>query len=246
MGKVSTVEINGHLYRYEYQDGNTVYLGPVGDAPTLSETEFMAAVGEVKPWQTLQIQEEIFDPAWGKVWDEIDSLERDINQWSIDAFNEKYGIDVEIEEPIQTEEGPEHFIPGELGRGDRGGIGISTEYDRSTPTNWNFSDEWRVWSAQEYLKTTTEDVFENTHTYAPSEYGPGENFYKKVYEASEMMADDTDEYIEEHYDYFIDQALRTLTPVIEKEWKKQVEERYLDKIKTDLESRGFNVYEKSF
>ena len=41
MGKVTEVEINGHLYRYEYVDGQTLYKGPVGDAPTLSEEEFL-------------------------------------------------------------------------------------------------------------------------------------------------------------------------------------------------------------
>jgi len=40
----SVVEINGHLYRYEYVDGATVYKGPVGDAPTLGEQEFLVAV----------------------------------------------------------------------------------------------------------------------------------------------------------------------------------------------------------
>jgi len=40
MGKESQVEINGHLYRYEYVDGETVYRGPVGDAPELSEQAF--------------------------------------------------------------------------------------------------------------------------------------------------------------------------------------------------------------
>jgi len=45
MGKESQVEINGHLYRYHYDEDTqkTVYDGPVGDAPTISEAEFMAA-----------------------------------------------------------------------------------------------------------------------------------------------------------------------------------------------------------
>jgi len=43
MGKESRVEIpsgSGNFYRYEYSDGATRYLGPVGDAPSLSEEEF--------------------------------------------------------------------------------------------------------------------------------------------------------------------------------------------------------------
>ena len=241
MGKESIVEINGHQYRYEYVDGKTVYRGPVGDGPALSEEEFLAAVEERKPWETLDVQEEIFDPAWGKVWDEIDPLERDINQWSIDAFNEKYGIDVERYDVF---EGEEAFVEGRLGRGDRGGIGIVTDYDRGAPTIWNFWEDYTHVVAREYLKDVTEDVFDNTHSYLPDEYGKGENFYKKVYEASEMMADDTDEYIEEHYDYFIDQALRTVTPVIEREWKKNIEERYLDTLNEEIERMDNNIYEK--
>jgi hypothetical protein len=38
--KVSIVEINEHQYRYGYDNGKTVYLGPVGDAPEISEEEF--------------------------------------------------------------------------------------------------------------------------------------------------------------------------------------------------------------
>jgi hypothetical protein len=45
-GKESVVEINGHLYRYEYRDGKTHYLGPVGSAPSISEEEFMASFEE--------------------------------------------------------------------------------------------------------------------------------------------------------------------------------------------------------
>jgi len=42
--KESIVVISGHRYRYEYVDGATVYRGPVGDAPELSEQEFLAAM----------------------------------------------------------------------------------------------------------------------------------------------------------------------------------------------------------
>ncbi len=42
----SIVEINGHLYRYHYDEssGKTLYDGPVGEAPTLSEEEFLVSV----------------------------------------------------------------------------------------------------------------------------------------------------------------------------------------------------------
>jgi hypothetical protein len=38
----SIVEINGHFYRYEYEpeSGKTLYKGPVGDAPALTQAEF--------------------------------------------------------------------------------------------------------------------------------------------------------------------------------------------------------------
>jgi hypothetical protein len=41
MGKICEVEIGGHLYRYEYKDGKTIYLGPVGQSPALSEADFL-------------------------------------------------------------------------------------------------------------------------------------------------------------------------------------------------------------
>jgi hypothetical protein len=49
MGKESIVEIpenSDNLYRYEYDEGTgkTRYRGPVGDAPELGETEFLAAI----------------------------------------------------------------------------------------------------------------------------------------------------------------------------------------------------------
>lgn len=51
MGKESKVEIpegSGNFYRYEYEDGQTLYRGPVGDAPSISEEEFMAMSTEAK------------------------------------------------------------------------------------------------------------------------------------------------------------------------------------------------------
>lgn len=40
--KESVVEIKGHKYRYVYENGETVYRGPVGDAPPISMDEFQA------------------------------------------------------------------------------------------------------------------------------------------------------------------------------------------------------------
>ena len=46
----TVVEIGGHHYRYEYdpESKNTLYRGPVGDAPALSEEEFLAIFGGFK------------------------------------------------------------------------------------------------------------------------------------------------------------------------------------------------------
>lgn len=41
---MAEVEIKGHRYRYEYENGQTIYRGPIGDGPELSEVEFMAAM----------------------------------------------------------------------------------------------------------------------------------------------------------------------------------------------------------
>jgi hypothetical protein len=36
------VKIKGHRYRYAYEEGQTVYKGPVGDAPPISPEDFMS------------------------------------------------------------------------------------------------------------------------------------------------------------------------------------------------------------
>jgi hypothetical protein len=51
MGKESQVEIpqgSGNFYRYEYDQGNTLYRGPVGSAPQISEGEFLAELETVE------------------------------------------------------------------------------------------------------------------------------------------------------------------------------------------------------
>ena len=47
--KENIVEIpegSGNKYRYSYEDGQTVYKGPVGSAPDLGEAEFLMGIGE--------------------------------------------------------------------------------------------------------------------------------------------------------------------------------------------------------
>jgi len=46
MSQESIVEINGHLYRYRYNDDTqkTDYIGPVGDAPGITEEEFNVVI----------------------------------------------------------------------------------------------------------------------------------------------------------------------------------------------------------
>jgi len=56
---MTTVEIpegSGNKYRYEYEGGSTVYKGPVGDSPQLTEEEFMAAMDQEPP--TLLLMED--------------------------------------------------------------------------------------------------------------------------------------------------------------------------------------------
>lgn len=63
MGKVSKVEIpggSGNFYRYTYEDGQTRYLGPVGDAPEMSEESFLTAMNIPKPLKFTEKQEELF------------------------------------------------------------------------------------------------------------------------------------------------------------------------------------------
>ena len=42
----NVVTIKGHQYKYVYIDGETKYMGPVGDAPALSEAEFLLLLME--------------------------------------------------------------------------------------------------------------------------------------------------------------------------------------------------------
>jgi hypothetical protein len=46
--KENIVEIKNNKYRYRYKDGETVYMGPVGDGPLLSEEDFFAAMAEMR------------------------------------------------------------------------------------------------------------------------------------------------------------------------------------------------------
>lgn len=65
MSKEHIVEIpkgSDNRYKYEYKDGATVYRGPVGSAPTLSEEEFLTATHANKPMR--------IDKAWNLLSEE--------------------------------------------------------------------------------------------------------------------------------------------------------------------------------
>jgi len=98
MGKESIVEIppgSGNQYRYEYDEGTgkTMYRGPVGDAPTISEADFMAAVGEVIP-----------RPESSKNYDAIEKLDTRTIKKAIDAQ-----IKENEEQLLLLEEADAHF-----------------------------------------------------------------------------------------------------------------------------------------
>ena len=62
MGQESIVIISGHQYRYEYDEETqtTKYLGPVGDAPEMTEEIFLAAMNIPKRIKFTKNQEELF------------------------------------------------------------------------------------------------------------------------------------------------------------------------------------------
>jgi GNAT superfamily N-acetyltransferase len=59
--KESVVDINGHQYRYRYDpaSGKTIYVGPVGSAPAISEEDFTAVMSSIQfvPAQKKEIEE---------------------------------------------------------------------------------------------------------------------------------------------------------------------------------------------
>jgi len=60
MPSQSIVEIppgSGNRYRYEYEGGSTVYKGPVGDVPVLTEPEFMAAFDTEEPSEKITLKQ---------------------------------------------------------------------------------------------------------------------------------------------------------------------------------------------
>jgi hypothetical protein len=69
MGKESRVIISGHQYRYEYDENTktTKYLGPVGDAPEMSEADFMAAMNIPKKIKFSENQKQLWNHVleWG-------------------------------------------------------------------------------------------------------------------------------------------------------------------------------------
>ena len=58
MGKENIVEIppgSGNRYRYAYENGETVYKGPVGNAPEIGETELLAELDlAVRNWSEME------------------------------------------------------------------------------------------------------------------------------------------------------------------------------------------------
>jgi len=59
---MTTVEIppgSGNRYRYEYENGKTVYKGPVGEAPALKEAEFMESLQDILEERIKPAQEEL-------------------------------------------------------------------------------------------------------------------------------------------------------------------------------------------
>jgi len=59
---MTTVEIppgSGNRYRYEYEEGATVYKGPVGDSPEMSEGEFIYAMTISPAENVVEVQYDI-------------------------------------------------------------------------------------------------------------------------------------------------------------------------------------------
>jgi hypothetical protein len=78
MGRESIVEIGGHKYRYEYEPESrkTVYKGPVGDAPELTEEQFFAmatqepALSEEECWAIID------EIGWGTKTTDSDAVKK--------------------------------------------------------------------------------------------------------------------------------------------------------------------------
>lgn len=103
--KESIVEINGHQYRYGYDPDTqkTKYLGPVGDAPAISQAEFMLVIG----WGS---QGQVHDYPGGRVAKE--------SKWDDKAVLREYRAFKEFEDytwvPKQIELFPEGMNRPEL------------------------------------------------------------------------------------------------------------------------------------
>ena len=62
MGRTSKVEIpegSGNFYLYEYVGGQTIYKGPVGDAPPLKEQEFLTAMATLISFENRTMRAQI-------------------------------------------------------------------------------------------------------------------------------------------------------------------------------------------
>lgn len=72
MGKESIVEIpegSGNQYRYVYEDGKTLYKGPVGDAPELTEEGFnriFISKNYIAAQEVVDVVEKLAAQTWGE------------------------------------------------------------------------------------------------------------------------------------------------------------------------------------
>jgi len=91
MGKFSEVEIpegSGRFYRYEYVDGQTIYKGPVGDAPAISEEEFNLWVKVIKPTYhpVLHVIVDNFDKEFTEKSYQTEVINQVVERWEDQIF----------------------------------------------------------------------------------------------------------------------------------------------------------------
>jgi hypothetical protein len=88
MGKESVVTIGGHLYRYAYEGDSqkTIYLGPVGDSPPLTEQEFHRLTSQ-RTTSILFLEKDDTHPIAVSVKEE----EKESTTWIVETFTDKEG-----------------------------------------------------------------------------------------------------------------------------------------------------------
>jgi hypothetical protein len=94
------VEIAGHQYRYGYDPDSkkTIYLGPIGDGPEISEEDFLAAIllGEGARGKVFDIGEGLV----AKVADDRDAFYRE--KRAFDEFRGEPWIPKKVDYPVDT------------------------------------------------------------------------------------------------------------------------------------------------